>query len=77
MNTKENGKKLTRIYYSPKGFWKVLPAVKKLAQEARDPSWSCILGSNLNREEPVLYHLKDGPKRDFVREELLIALPGT
>ena len=27
-------KKLSRIYYSPKGFWKGLPAVKKLSQEA-------------------------------------------
>ena len=26
--------KLSRIYDSPKGFWKGLPAVKKLAQEA-------------------------------------------
>ena len=30
-------KKLSRIYYSPKGFWKGLPAVKKLSQEARVP----------------------------------------
>ena len=28
-------KKLSRIYYSPKGFWKGLPAVKKLSQESR------------------------------------------
>ena len=28
-------KKLSRVYYSPKGFWKGLPAVKKLAKEAR------------------------------------------
>ena len=27
-------KKLSRIYYSPKGFWKGLSAVKKLSQEA-------------------------------------------
>ena len=27
-------KKLSRIYYSPKGFWKGLPAVKKISQEA-------------------------------------------
>ena len=27
-------KKLSRIYYSPKGFWKGLPAVKKLSQES-------------------------------------------
>ena len=27
-------RKLSRIYYSPKGFWKGLPAVKKLAEAA-------------------------------------------
>ena len=27
-------KKLSKIYYSPKGFWKGLPAVKKLSQES-------------------------------------------
>ena len=27
-------KKLLKIYYSPKGFWKGLPTVKKLSQEA-------------------------------------------
>ncbi|RMX48680.1 hypothetical protein pdam_00014318 [Pocillopora damicornis] len=27
--------------------------------------------------EPVLYYLKDGPKRGFVREELQIGPPGT
>ena len=31
---KMENKKLSRIYYSPKGFWKGLPAVKKLSQEA-------------------------------------------
>ena len=30
----ENSKKLSKIYYSPKGFWKGLSAVKKLSQEA-------------------------------------------
>ena len=28
-------RKLSRVYYSPKGFWKGLPSVKKLAKEAR------------------------------------------
>ena len=31
---KMENKKLSKIYYSPKGFWKGLPAVKKLSQEA-------------------------------------------
>ena len=30
----------------------------------------------VNKNEPVLYHLKDGPKRGFVGEELQIGLPG-
>lgn len=30
-------RKLSRVYYSPKGFWKGLGAVKKLAEEARVP----------------------------------------
>ena len=30
-------KKLANIYYSPKGFWKGLSAVKKLSQEAGVP----------------------------------------
>ena len=31
----------------------------------------------MNEKEPVLYYLKDGPKRGFVREELMIVPPGT
>ena len=34
MNTKETGRKLSRICHGPKAFWKGLPVVKKLAQEA-------------------------------------------
>ena len=30
----------------------------------------------VNKNEPVLYHLKDGPKRGFVGEELQIGPPG-
>jgi len=32
-----NMHKLSNIYYSPKGFWKELEAVKKLAKEAGVP----------------------------------------
>ena len=31
----------------------------------------------VNKNEPVLYYLKDGPKCGFVREELQIVPPGT
>ena len=34
MNYNKVKGKLSRIYYSPKGFWKGLPAVKKSAKEA-------------------------------------------
>ena len=27
--------------------------------------------------EPIIYYLRDGPKRGFVREELLVVLPDT
>ena len=43
-------------------------------RRATDPNWSLkvfnILSSIANENEPVLYYLKDGPKRGFVREEL-------
>ena len=32
---KRISQKLSRIYYSPKGFWKGLSAVKKLAESAK------------------------------------------
>ena len=31
----------------------------------------------VNKNEPVFYYLKDGPKCGFVREELQIVPPGT
>ena len=50
-------------------------------RQATDPNWSLIifniLKSIANENEPVLYYLKDGPKRGFVREELMIAPKGT
>ena len=45
-------------------------------KRATDPNWSLkvfnISSSIVNENEPVLYYLKDGPKRGFVREELMI-----
>ena len=46
-----------------------------------DPIWSLKV-YNLERSftkpnQPVLYHLSDGPKRGFVREELLVVPPNT
>ena len=46
-----------------------------------DSIWSLkvfnIEKSLVNKGEPVLYYLKDGPKRGFVREELQIVPPRT
>ena len=48
---------------------------------ATDPIWSLkvydIDRTLVNKNEPVLYYLKDGPKCDFIREELQIVPPGT
>ena len=50
-------------------------------RRATDPNWSLkvfnISSSIANENEPVLYYLKDGPKRGFVREELMIVSKGT
>ena len=50
-------------------------------RRATDPNWSLkvfnISSSIVNENEPVLYYLKDGPKRGFVREELMIVPRGT
>ena len=50
-------------------------------RRATDPNWSQkvfnISSSIANENEPVLYYLKDGPKRGFVREELMIVPKGT
>ena len=46
-----------------------------------DPIWSLkvfnIPRSVLNDDGPVLYYLDDGPKRGFLREELMVVPPGT
>ena len=46
-----------------------------------DPIWSLkvydIDRTLVNKNKPVLYYLKDGPKCDFIREELQIVPPGT
>ena len=50
-------------------------------KRATDPIWSLKV-YNLERvvtkpNEPVEYYLYDGPKRGFVREELMVVPPGT
>ena len=50
-------------------------------KRATDPIWSLkvhsIERSVTKPNEPVLYYLRDGPKRGFVREELLVVPPNT
>ncbi|KAL9954763.1 hypothetical protein ACROYT_G042338 [Oculina patagonica] len=50
-------------------------------KRATDPIWSLkvysIERSVTKPDQPVLYYLHDGPKRGFVREELLIIPPNT
>ena len=50
-------------------------------KRATDPIWSLkvhsIERSVTKPNEPVLYYLRDGPKRGFVREELLVIPPNT
>ena len=49
------------------------------AKRATDPIWSLkvyqIVENKTKPNEPVVYYLSDGPKRGFVREELLVVLP--
>ena len=50
-------------------------------RRATDPIWSLKV-YNIERvvtkpDEPLVYYLYDGPKRGFVREELLVVSPGT
>ena len=50
-------------------------------KRATDPIWSLkvfsIERSFTKPEQPVLYYLRDGPKRGFVREEPLVVPPNT
>ena len=50
-------------------------------RRATDPIWSLKV-YNVHKvvtkpDEPVVYYLYDGPKRGFVREELMVVPPGT
>ena len=50
-------------------------------KRATDPIWSLDV-YNIERvfikpKQPILYYLADGPKRGFVREELLVVPPNT
>ena len=50
-------------------------------KRATDPIWSLkvysIERSFSKSDQPVLYYMRDGPKRGFVREELLVVPPNT
>jgi hypothetical protein len=50
-------------------------------KRATDPIWSLkvftLERSITKPNQPVLYYLRDGPKRGFVREELLVVPPNT
>ena len=50
-------------------------------KRATDPIWSLnvysIERSLTKPHQTVLYYLRDGPKRGFVREELLVVPPNT
>ena len=50
-------------------------------KRATDPIWSLkvyqVVESKTKPNEPVVYYLSDGPKRGFVREELLVVPPNT
>ena len=50
-------------------------------KRATDPIWSLkvyqIVENKTKPNEPVIYYLSDGPKRGFVREELLVVPPNT
>ena len=50
-------------------------------RRATDPIWSLKV-YNVHKvvtkqDEPIVYYLYDGPKRGFVREELMVVPPGT
>ena len=50
-------------------------------KRATDPIWCLkvyqIVENKTKPNEPVVYYLSDGPKRGFVREELLVVPPNT
>ena len=50
-------------------------------KRATDPIWSLkvyqVIENKTKPNEPVVYYLSDGPKRGFVREELLVVPPNT
>ena len=50
-------------------------------KRATDPIWSLkvyqVVKNSTRPDSPVVYYLSDGPKRGFVREELLVVPPNT
>ena len=76
------GLKEKRLDYSKNVRYLYAPGELEGGQRrATDPIWSLkvfnIEKALVNEKEPVLYYLKDGPKRGFVREELQIVPPKT
>ena len=51
------------------------------AKRATDPIWSLkvyqVVENRTKPDQPIVYYLSDGPKRGFVREELLVVPPNT
>ena len=51
------------------------------SKRATDPIWSLkvyqVVENKTKPNEPVVYYLSGGPKRGFVREELLVVSPNT
>ena len=66
---------LVRFLYQPRE----IEGVQR--RRATDAIWSLQvyrLGHSITKpQEPILYYLQDGPKRGFVREELLVVPPDT
>ena len=64
-----------------KSFYSTTNVRNFLQQREIDLVWSLkvknIERSIVNEGEPVLYHLKDAPRRGFVRKEPQIVPPGT
>ena len=50
-------------------------------KRSTDPNWSLkvyqVVENRTKPNQPVVYYLSDGPKRGFVREELLVVPPNT
>ena len=67
--------------YPPTPMFAISTTPANLKLEVKDPIWSLkvyMLEKAMTKaNEPVLYYLHNGPKRRFVREELLVLPPNT